>query len=428
MKITDNKELLMEIEKYLKAGRFSFSVLTWDDKDKAVTNELIVKFDKDGKPTLNIKNPDGTISSIVTESAQEMKDFLENFIEVSVDRTKNYEPSIWFMLKQDEHGDTGWNKSTISQFYNYVEQNYKNLKPYALQVFANGQKELLMPYVDTKMVFYDLGKIMSGKGVESFDVITKLLFGIISDIKSNIIDVVNGMESNFNDIRSKLEIDNDRQDKEIDTLRKSIMRNKETINNMMESIGGIKDTTDRRLDFKKFTVGGDPHMVYPVRFKLTKGGNEILGGHELFMSVIFLQMESPSRTIVMQIGNMHSTTSPQYYNGVEDQYFVYSHKVLNGANAKHYVYDCKMIGSGDYIVLLRGGTEYTVWTKYVDYLDITNNLQAIEGISPIRDTDTANAYLTDDNILGRDVVRTFSNSVHVVNSVVIGNKFKMGIE
>ena len=85
-----------------------------------------------------------------------------------------------------------------------------------------------------------------------------------------------------------------------------------------------------------------------------------------------------------------------------------------------------MITSGTYVLLLRGGTNYTLWSKYPENIDITNNLGSVGGLSPIPDTNlTTNPQLTDNNILGSDTVRTFVNSVHVVNSVMIGNKIRM---
>lgn len=429
MKITDNKEVLIEIEKYLKTGRFSFAVLTWDNKDKAVINELIVKYDeKDGKPILYVKKPDKSIVPIITESDQNLKDFLENFIEISVDRTKNYEPSLWFMLKKDKNGNTGWNDETVQQFYDYIEDNFSVLKPYALQVFSNKQRETLIPFVGTQMVFYDMGRLMSGEGIENFDRIIEMLYKLINDIRSNLIDIMNGIETKFTDMNTKLIQENERQNKEISTLQKNMESTKGLVDDVLASIGNIRGTTERRLLPTKIAVGGNANTIYPVQIRATGGGYPIAGGTELFMGAMFLQMESPNRNIVLQIGNMHATTSPAYYNGAVDQYYVYSHKVLNGADAKHYVYDCRMITSGTYVLLLRGGTNYTLWSKYPENIDITNNLGSVGGLSPIPDTNlTTNPQLTDNNILGSDTVRTFVNSVHVVNSVMIGNKIRMGI-
>lgn len=148
MNTNNIKELAMELEKYLKAGRFSFAVLMWDQRNKAVVNELIVKYDeKDHKPILYIKNANGDIVPIISESDKIFKDFLENFIEVSVNRTKNYEPSLYFMLRQDNEGNTGWNQSTVDQFYTFVSDNFSKLKPYVLQTFKKGKSDLLIPFV-----------------------------------------------------------------------------------------------------------------------------------------------------------------------------------------------------------------------------------------------------------------------------------------
>lgn len=432
MKINDTKEVFVELEKFLKTGRFSFAVLTWDNRNKAVVNELIVKYDKDKKPMLYMKNPDGELKPIITESDSTLKDFLENYIEISVDRTKNYEPSLWFMLRQDENGNTGWNKSTVSQFYNFIDQNMNKLKPYMLQVFNKGNRDILVPFIGTQMVYYDVGRLVKGEGIENFDNVINILYNLITDIKDNLIDIMNAVQTKFDDMNAKLVQENERQNIEIENLGNQMKETEKLVAGVLDELGDIRSTTERRLRSVDITVGGNANTIYPVKLKYTGGGSPISGGTELFMGAMFLQMESPTRNIVMQIGNDHMTTSPAYYTGNQDTYFVYTHKVLDGANAKHYIYDCIFSGSGEYVVLLRGGTKYKLWTKYPDFLQITNNLAAVGtpsgDISPIPESNkTRRPMLTDDSILGADVVRTFVSSVHVVNSVMVGNKIRLGI-
>lgn len=433
MKIHNVKEVMIEIEKYLKAGRFSFSILSWDMRNNAVTNELIVKYDeKTGKPMLYIKNPSGEVVPIITESDANLKKFLENFIEVSVDRTKHYEPSMWFMLRKDGNNDTGWNKDVINQFYRYIEDNYDQLKPYALQLFHNKQRELLIPYVDSKMVFYDLGKLIQNQVVHNFDDITELLYNLIMDIKENLVDIMNSIEDKFNTMNDKLEQENERQNTEISNLRKQVEQTEKSLNGLLGQLDDVKGTTERRLLPVTITVAGNNNTIYPVRVKYTGGGLQVAGGTQMFMGAMFLTMENAQRNIVLQFGNNHMTTSPGYYIGQADQYYVYTHKVIDGSNAKHYVYDVQQVGSGDHVIMLRGGTTYTIWTKYPDHIEITNTASGMDTpigrIEPIPDTNkTRNPQLTDDTILGSDTCRTFANSVHVVDYIIIGNNTKLKI-
>lgn len=433
MKIDNIKELSMDLEKYLKAGRFSFAILTYDQKGKAVTNELIVKYDeKDHKPILYIKNPDGEIVPIITESDRILKEFLENFLEVSVNRTKNYEPSLWFMLRQDETGNNGWNKSTVDQFYTFISENFSKMKPYVLQTFKDGVRDLVVPYVGTQMVFYDMGKLIQGKGVENFDNIVTMLYNLIIDIKDNLIDIMNAIEDKFTDMNAKLIQENERQNTEIANLETHMSESDAKLDEVMKGLGDIRGTTERRLLPVELSVAGESNMIYPVKIALKGGGIAISGGTEQFSGAMYLTMESPKRNIVLQIGNTHMTDSPDYYTGNSDQYYVYSHKVIDGNGAQHFIYDVKNVASGEYILLLRGATKYTLWTRYPDNIKITNNLGSIGtqngDISPIPESNkSTNPHLTDDNILNADVVRTFSNSIHVVNSIMIGNQLKMAI-
>ena len=97
------KDKLMYIDRYMKAGRFTFSLLTADNKDLATMHELILDYgtddngtaygSKNGFPT----NADGTIKiprpsifvinekgervNIETESALQIRKFLDNFFD-----------------------------------------------------------------------------------------------------------------------------------------------------------------------------------------------------------------------------------------------------------------------------------------------------------------------------------------------------------
>ena len=433
MNTNNIKELAMELEKYLKAGRFSFAVLMWDQRNKAVVNELIVKYDeKDHKPILYIKNANGDIVPIISESDKIFKDFLENFIEVSVNRTKNYEPSLYFMLRQDNEGNTGWNQSTVDQFYTFVSDNFSKLKPYVLQTFKKGKRDLLIPYVGTQMVFYDMGKLVKGEGIHNFDDIVQMLHKLITDIRTNLVDVMNAIETKFNDMNTKLVQENARQNLEIDNIEKQLNNTDKKIDSLIASIGDIKGTTERKLLPVDINVGGDGATIYPVGVQLRGGGIAVTGGTEQFAGAMYLTMENAQRNITVQLGNDHMTDSPNYYTGNRDQFFVYSHKILDGANAKHYIYDVVCAGSGHYVMLLRGNTKYRLWTRYPDNTVITNNLTAIGtpfgNLSPIPESNkTSNPQLTDDSVLGSDTVKTFSNSIHVTGSIMVGNKLKMSI-
>lgn len=433
MIIKNVKEVMMEVEKFLKAGRFSFSILNWDMRNNAVINELIVKYnERTRKPMLYIKNPDGSIVPIVTESDEKLKDFVGSFIEISVDRTKNYEPSMWFMLRKDGSGNTGWNKDTIKQFHQYIEQNYNQLKPYALQVFKEGKRELLVPYMDASMVFYDLGKLIADESIHGFDEVAKLLYSLVTQIRDNLVELMNTIQDKFDDMDAKLRHENKRQNQEIEGLKSQMDATDKKLNDLLDRLGDVKSTTERRLLPTTISVAGEANMIYPVRIRYTNGGFSIAGGQEFFMGSMFLNMENEYRNIVVQIGNDHITTSSGYYIGKQDEFFCYTHKVIDGSNAKHYVYNVSQVAAGDFILMLRGRTTYTLWCKYPDGIEITNTASTINigsgSYAPISESvKTQNPLLTDDTILSADTCRTFSGSIHVVDSIIVGTNTKMRI-
>lgn len=424
MKKFNMKEPLMVLEEFIKAGRLHVALLGYDRKDEAVVGELIIDFTDKAKPILHIKNPDGEVVPVLTESDRLFNEFLENFIEVSVDRTVNYEPSLWFMIRTDD-GNDNWSYDIIKQHFDFAKANKNSFKPYMMQTFKNKQRELLLPFITTKEIYYDMGKLIADERITDFDKIVEMLYNLIIDIRDNLQSIITEVSESFNALELKLNQENDRQNLQIAALEESVrtLNNKlDDLNNKLDEVAG---TTEKRIRPKELRVGGQSNMVYPVRLKYVNGTLSVPGGKEFFMAPILLTIKDANRSCLLKIGHNHTTNSPDFFSGDKGTHYVYDQTVLNNSNAKFYFYDVNTIGSGDYVVMLRGGTTYTLWSKYIEDIQITNNNTAIGSYEPHADTVlNKNPNLTNSNNLGASTVLTFNNSVQVTKSVIVGNKNK----
>ena len=430
MRGLDLKELLVTKEEFLKAGRIQVAILNLADKDKAIVRELMIDLESNPeKPVLYIKMPDGSVKPVYTESDELFNEFLENFIEVSTVKTKDYQPSLWMMLKADRNGNTGFNSESIQKHYDYIQEHRSEIKPYMLQTFEKGKdRELLIPFVTTQEVYYDLGRLVQNETIKNFDDIINIMWNLLQDIQQNLTDIINAVEGKFNDLDTKLKQENERQNSQIASLTDMVSGVEVKIEELKNTIGDSNNTAEKRIRPKELVVGGQNNTIYPVKLKYTGGGIPISeGGTELFMAPMFITLDTRERNIILQLGHSHMTTSANFYSKT-DNYFIYGQKVLRSDNAKFYIYDVMQTGPGEFTVLLRGNSVYKLWSKYVENIEITNNGGTIGGIAPYSDTIlTRNPNLTNKNNIGVNITQTFSNSIHVSKNVIIG-KYTMKVK
>lgn len=445
MKFKNSAETFIDIEKYLKAGRFTMAILSWEDKDNAITNELVGKYDpEDNKWYIYIKNPseggeggggtgdpDKDFGSISTEADVLLDEFLQKFLEVAVVRKYDYEPGMWFMLREDGEGGptTVNNQEVIDQFYDWVDTNYDQLKPYILNTYHNKTRDILIPYVGTRAVFYDLGKFVENQPISNLDVVISALWKAHTEHRDTYASLIDTMQTRLQNMDTNMTATNNKQNADIATMQQNIKDLTSKFNDIMGNIEHVADTNEMRIRSVDINVPGAANMIYPVKLKYTGGGFDVKGGKEVFLGTIFLTQENDAKTTTLQIGNDHATTSGSYYNGVADNHLVLAQSVNTSQGNKWYIYDVDFIGSGEYMLMLRGGTKYKLWSKYIDDIQITNTGAEIDGNRPFSDTIlTRNPALTDNTRLNDSTVVVIDNSIHITNSIIIGNKFRMSIK
>ena len=252
LKLDETKDLLMQVDRMIKAGRMNFTLLSTDSYNKIKQNELFIdygkdkngipigplnnNFPKDGTPvrgTIKLMGPNGPVD-ITTLTGLKLREFIANFLEVSVNRTKDYEPSMWLMLRQDNNGNTGYNESTIEQFYRFIQKNKSELTPYIMQTFKDSKRDVLIPYITSDLVFYDVSKIIENEKIRNLDDVIKLLYKLSTDIAATV-------TSNIEALTKKM-------DQSIVNLNETALRINSTINTLDDSIRDVKSKLNDMKD------------------------------------------------------------------------------------------------------------------------------------------------------------------------------------
>lgn len=427
LKFKTPEEFLNTLERFIKTGIYGCILLSINDKGDAQVNELMVDYSS-GKPIIWIKNPSGQTVPIATVTDKIFREFIQNFLEVSTTRTKSYEPSMWIMLRDDESGDTHYNQTVINEFHEFVENNYADLTPSILHTYADKRRHTHIPFVTSKMVFYDVGKIIKDEKIRDLDYIIDLIYNLLLDVQVNLNAIVDSVKQRFDEVNVKLTEDNSKQDALIKKIQADAADCKNKVDAITNKINSLDSTAERRVRSKDFTIKGNDTTIYPITFKYTGGGIEIPNGNELFMAPIYITRDDADRAFTLQLGNLHNTTSPTYYAGYKEEFFVLAQRVLNTNNAKHYVYAVYASGPGTYVVYLRGNTTYKVWSKYIETLSVdTTNLEAQLGYKPIGQGTVLNSQITNNDNLYQDTVIVYSRGIHVASEILIDNGTRMSI-
>lgn len=236
-----SRDTIMQIDRYIKAGRIHFTLLSNQEFDRVQSNEIYIDYGvdengipihptngnmpMDGKPlrgTVRIKGPNGEKVELVGVTATKLKEFINNFLEVSVNRTKDYEPSMWLMLREDNQGDTGYNDSTIEQFYDFIKKNKSELTPYILQTFKEGKRDILIPYVTTDLIFYDVSKIIEGESIKNVDDVFELLYKLSTEVAKSVNTLVDSLRKKMENTLANLNANYTRSVNTMSTIEGSI--------------------------------------------------------------------------------------------------------------------------------------------------------------------------------------------------------------
>ena len=390
---TDLTDLQTLLERYIKAGRISFSLLTWDEKSEAKENELIIKYDNENA-FLYIKNADGKIVSVNTETDLSYQEFLAKFMEVSATKEKApFDPQLWFKINEDSSMFSGYSQENISYFYNYVENNLTSLKPYIINTTADGETHEMLPFMSTRTTYYDLGKIIKDGNIVNVEDTISAIMNLVNNIKSEITDMLNINIRNYDDTLNEFQSHIDRQDEEISVLHSAVSTVDKKYTDLTAKVKEISDKMDLKIRSKKFTILGDGNTIVPVIFQMRDGedlptkvsdkdSGWASGSKMAFMGGMFITYSDSNRNVILQLGsNMETNFTAHVHNG--NEFTITQNCNGNGQGVVHGVY--KFNGeSGTWVVWLLTNKTYYLWSKYVDeamvYTDSGYNGTGVSGV------------------------------------------------
>ena len=425
-----NLKALMNLlyERMIKDGRLSMSLCLWENRDKALEDELIIRYTENALPMLYIKSK-GEYKPIGTETDLNFNKFLQNFMEVSSVRTKEeFDPSIWFKTFKDSANTEGYSDENITQAYKEIESKLNLMKPYIMQVDVDKESHLVIPYMSTKLVFYDLGKLMANERVRNLEEVFQLLMQYMQKVRSDNQSMITAVNKAVSEVQIDITNQNNRQDENIEILSKEMQSQSQSNNSLLDKVNQYINSTETRIRPLRFTMQGSATYAYPVVFKLSGGGMDMLNGTEFFNAPLYLTFEDGNRINVLQLGDSNTVGSPLIPTNIKEAYdFV---QVCNSANTTPAIYDVKRIDGNTWVVMLKGGQTYTAYSKYIEFLNIDYSTDAKYGINAVANIPNTviNKLFTDPSVRNLNSYSfRYTPNIQAVQSVISQNKYKISV-
>lgn len=424
------EELSLMLEKLIKAGRISFSACVWENRDSALPNEIILKYDEIEGVLAYTRDPKtNEIKPIGTETDLWVNKFKANFLEVSDIRSKqDVDPSIWFQTKTSSEGFTNYNQETVNFLYDQIEAQLSSLKPYIMKVNCDGEAHRVIPFMSARGVYYDLSKIMSGQIIRNLEDVFKLMMEYMNKLRSDLDSQLQSLNSIIADAQANISDQNARQDLDIVALEKEVERQAENMQNVQSDVQNLATGVEYKPRPYQVSLQGDPNTAYPIVIRFTEAGEEIEGGFEVFNAETFVVFEDPTRNNVIQLGHGADTTSQNYYSGKTDDSWIFTQHI-QGTPVAPAIYDVRHMGPGVWLVMLRGTCTVNIFSKYMETLDIDDSLSAKYGVNPVTNVPNTviNENLTGSKIRNTSFTKRFDSSVQVVGDLYIQNRYRLRI-
>lgn len=391
------KLLMSLIERYVKGGRLSFQLIEKSESDKLLERELCVDF-TGGEPRLFIKNNNGEIVPIKSKAEDLIEEFLIKFVEVSVNKKYDSDPSLFFKLINETGG---FNQENIQKFYQYVEQNFSQLVPYIQYAKTyGGEEKALVPYVTTDVVYFNLGQLINDKGITNVSTTLRELYSFLTTFKDTVNNIVGRLDNSITSTIEELK-------GLFNTLKQSYGENDKLLNDIEVKINQVKDKymsisgdIDRAYIEKTLTTGNSGLRTVSI-VNTNKYGILVSGSSKAKPSspiIAILENGNGTRVVVELGGNGYITNT----NGKVDDYIIRND--FNGGLQT--LYDVKSVKNG-WELCTAGNIKVKVLSRAgdVDISDRDGGTKNVNNVPPF-------------NKVG---VFHYSPSVLVTNNIVMGD-------
>lgn len=249
----DMKNLMSQIEKFIKGGRIVIELLTKEEAEDLTPRQICVEFDYEEKVArLFIMNDQGEIVPIKSKAEDLIEEFLIKFIEVGVNKKYDYDPSLYFKLMHDSEGFT---QANIERFYNYMTENFTEFKPYIQYVKDyNSNTHGLIPFMSSDAVYLNLGRIIQDKGITNVTTAINELYEFMSSYRTSMESIINRMDSSLNELISNIQEDLNLLNEKYGDQTNLIESINQKIKELETIVNGIDSDYERAYKMLEFDV------------------------------------------------------------------------------------------------------------------------------------------------------------------------------
>lgn len=413
-------------EKMIKDGRFTFAVTSWENRDTAPDLSLIVRW-IDSLPMLYMKR-DGEYYPAGTETDLNFSKFILNFLEVSSTRQKEeVDPSIWFKTFKDSSNSEGFSDENINQAYQYIEQNLPQMSPYIQKVNVDSKEHYLIPMIVSKTVFYDLAKLIANEKIRSLDEVFPFLIQYMQKVRTDNQSQINAVNKAINEVQTDIRDQNNRQDENIEILSKHSQDQTESNQELLDRIDYFIKNADFRNRSKRFSIQGSATYAYPVSIKLGNGNSLLSNGFECFNSPMYIVTDDGNRFNILQLGGSNTVYIPNIPSNFDGSYIMT--QKCNSSSTTPIIYDVKRVNYNTWVLLIKGGSTFSVHTKYIDDIVVDTSLEPKYDINPLANIPSAvvNKLLTDETLRNTSFTIRKDAQIQAIDELISGN-YKISIK
>lgn len=415
MQLKNMNEIFVTLERMIKAGLIHCVLRDEREVGSAIEGEMIIDYTFDPKaPVLKVIRK-GVPEFLYTESDRLFREFRDRVFQVGTEPTGDgYSPSIYFKIDNGTNNNSGFDKDTVTSFYNEFK-NDPNIKPYIKHVKNNEGEYVLYPFTDSDHIYLDISEIFN---TDNQDV--RSITDVFGEIWRSVVDIKNALETSINTVSETMsKITKDFND--VDVIQNDLLNTLDDTNKAnLEAIKNLKNEFDalladvegaiRPIDFKLTHMNGD--VVVPVLFTLS-GGRDIANGiKELFLASLY---------IVDRNCNQYTKIGSDILNEGGD--FTSSDLSLEWTTRRKdnitVVYDCKQVSNNQFVVLMRTG-EYRIYNKYIDSTSIVPKPDGYAGYTVQSATHVYNKMINGPGWTG-PMFRKFSSALIVTDKLILGN-------
>lgn len=421
MKFSNMNEIFLMLERAVKAGLIHVTLRDETEIGSATEGEMIIDYTFDPKaPVLKVMR-NGKPEFLYTESDRLFREFRSKVFQIGTGESGDgYSPSIYFKLNNGTNENSGFDKDTVTAFYNEFKNN-PNIKPYLKRVKNSTGEHALYPYTDSDHIYLDISEIFN---TDTQDVRT--VTEVFQEIWNAILSVKNALQDSIENIKKTMEnITKDFND--VDTIQDALLNTLNDTNNAnLDAIKNLQNEFDNLLSNVEGAIrpvgltlshpSGD--VVIPVLFTLS-GGRDIANGiKELFLASIYIvdnnnqQYAKIGSDILSEGGSFNSSN-----HNLE-----WITRRIGGTTS---IFDCKQVSNNQFVVLMRTGS-YRVFNKYVDNLRIEPKPEGYAGYTVQSAGYVYNKFINGSGYEGT-MFRKFTSVMLVTEKLILGNSMALKI-